>query len=333
MKLKIFTKDATEKGTIELPVQFSEPSRKDLVKRAVLAIQARNRTPYGTKPMAGKRASAYVSKRRRDFKGTYGIGQSRTPRKATSRNGTRFNFVGAFAPQTVGGRQAHPPKASKIWEQKINETENRKAIRSALSSTMMQDVVKTRGHKVPSSYPFIIADDFDLVKKTADLRKILLKLGFKDELERAAVSKIRPGKGKSRGRKHKTKKSILFVTSKESDLFLAANNFPGVDIAIVEDLNAELLAPGAQVGRATLFTESAVKKLAEKKLFTSDYKGVVEKKAKVVVALVKEKNEKKTKPATALLPKKAPTKDAAKSAKPEKESEIKLTEKSKEDKQ
>jgi large subunit ribosomal protein L4e len=322
MKVKIFTKDATEKGSIELPAQFSEPARKDLVKRAVLAIQARNRTPYGTKPMAGKRASAYVSKRRRDFKGTYGIGQSRTPRKSTSRNGTRFNFVGAFAPQTVGGRQAHPPKASKMWEQKINEQENRKAIRSALSSTMMQDVVKARGHKVPLAYPFILSDDFDSISKTSELRKILLKLGFKDELERASVSKIRPGKGKLRGRKHKTKKSILFVTSNESALFLSAGNFPGFDIAVVDDINAELLAPGAQVGRATLFTESAIKKLADKKLFTSDFKGE-EKKKEIVAAAAKPAKAKTSKMQKATPYKKTTVKDATKSAKPQKSKEDK----------
>ncbi|MGV8162957.1 MAG: 50S ribosomal protein L4 [Candidatus Nanoarchaeia archaeon] len=277
MKLKIFTIQGTEKGSIDLPEQFSESPRKDLVKRAVLAIQARNRTPYGSRPDAGKRASAYVSKRRRDYKGTYGIGQSRTPRKALSRNGTRFNWVGAFAPQTVGGRQAHPPKASKIWTQKINEQENRKAIRSALASVMIADIVKGRGHKIPSAYPFIIADDFNTVKKTAELKKILLNLGFEAELKRSSVLKVRAGKGKARGRKYKTKKGILFVTASESDLFKSARNIPGSEITLIDNVNVELLAPGAQPGRVTLFTESAIKKLTDKKLFAKDFKGEVKK--------------------------------------------------------
>jgi large subunit ribosomal protein L4e len=273
MKLKILTIEGTEKGTMEMPEQFSEPARKDLVKRAVLAIQARNRTPYGAFPEAGKRYSAHVSKRRRDYKGTYGIGQSRTPRKVLSRNGTRFNFVGAFAPQTVGGRQSHPPKASKIWATKINELENRKAIRSALASTMVVELVKARGHKVPASYPFILAEEFNNVKKTAELRKSLLKLGFKDELERSSVVKVRAGKGKVRGRKYKTRKGILFVLSKESDLSKSARNIAGSDIVLVKNINVELLAPGTEPGRLTLFTESAVKELSESKLFTKNYQG------------------------------------------------------------
>jgi large subunit ribosomal protein L4e len=272
MKLKIFTKDAAEKGTAEMPAQFAEPVRQDIIKRAVLALQAGARTPYGTLPTAGKRASAYVSKRRRDFKATYGIGQSRTPRKSLSRNGTRFNFVGAFAPQTVGGRQAHPPKASKLWGQKVNVQENRKAIRSALSAAMDPGLVRARGHRVPDAYPFIISDDFDAVKKTSDLRKVLVKLGFGEELERASTMKVRAGRGKARGRKHKGKKSILFVASVNSGLFASAGNLPGVDVAEVHGINAELLAPGAVPGRMTLFTESAVKALAGENLFAAGKK-------------------------------------------------------------
>lgn len=283
MKVKIFTKEGTEKGTVELPVQFDETPREDLVKRAVLAIQARNRTPYGAFPEAGKRYSAYVSKRRRDYKGTYGIGQSRTPRKSVSHSGTRFNFVGAFAPQTVGGRQAHPPKASKIWTQKINEAENRKAIRSALASTMVPAIVKARGHKIPAAYPFVISDDFNTIKKTADVKKVLAKLGFEDELKRASVVKVRAGKGKARGRKHKTRKGILFVVAHESDLSKSARNIPGTDIALVENINVELLAPGTNMGRATLFTEGAIKKLHDTKMFTKEFKGTDNKSQKKAI--------------------------------------------------
>lgn len=272
MKVSIMTKEGSEKGTVELPIQFNEPVRKDIIQRAVQALQNAVRQPYGSFPDAGKRSSAYLSKRRRKYRGTYGIGQSRTPRKILSRSGSRIYYVGAFAPQTVGGRQAHPPKSSKIWETKINVKENRKAIRSALAATMQKEIVKERGHKVPENYPFIISDEFESVKKTADLKKLLETLGFKDELKRASEKKIRSGKGKTRGRKYKKKKSMLFVTSKQCDLLSAAKNIPGSDITTVEYLNAELLAPGAQPGRLTLFTESAIKKLDETKLFTKDFK-------------------------------------------------------------
>lgn len=272
MELKILNKEAKETGKMTLPIQFDEPVRTDLVKRAVLAIQANNRQRYGASEEAGLRASVYVSKRRRAYKTTYGIGQSRTPRKIVSRSGTRMNWVGAFAPQTVGGRRAHPPKASKIWSQKINTLENRKAIRSAIAATVDSELVRLRGHVVPSIYPFVISDEYKTISRTADLKKILAILGLSPELERATVRKVRAGKGKMRGRKYRTRKSILFVVSEPCMLSRSAANLLGCEVVNVNNLNAHVLAPGAVPGRLTLFTESALKKLGDDSLFTSSIK-------------------------------------------------------------
>jgi large subunit ribosomal protein L4e len=271
MKVKVLDQNGEEKGAVQLPDQFNEEIRTDLIKRAVSALQANARQPYGSFPEAGKQTSSYVSKRRRAYKATYGIGQSRTPRKVMSRNGSRMNWKGAFAPQTRGGRRSHPPKASKIWTQKINESENRKAIRSALSATMQIEIVKQRGHKVPSQFPFIISDDFQKIKKTSALRAALLKLGFGDEMNRVSERKVRAGKGKLRGRKYKIKKSVLFVTANDSDIMKSAANLIGVDVATVNQLNAELLAPGTHAGRLTLYTESAIKAIESQKLFSQNF--------------------------------------------------------------
>jgi large subunit ribosomal protein L4e len=43
----------------------------------------------------------------------------------------------------------------------------------------------------------------------------------------------------------------------------AARNIPGVDVATVNDLNVELLAPGAHPGRLTIWTRGAIEKLDE----------------------------------------------------------------------
>lgn len=269
MELKILNKEAKEIGKIALPVQFKEPVRSDLVKRAVLAIQANNRQSYGASEEAGLRAVVYVSKRRRAYKTTYGIGQSRTPRKIVSRSGTRMNWVGAFAPQTVGGRRAHPPKASKIWSQKINVLENRKAIRSALSASVDAQLVKLKGHRVPDNYPFVLSDDYASISKTSDLKKCLNALGLSAELDRANTKNIRAGKGKTRGRKYRSRKSVLFVVSEPCMLSRSAANLLGCEVTLVNNLNAHILAPGAVPGRITLFTESALKKLGDDLLFTN----------------------------------------------------------------
>jgi len=109
MKLDVLDISKKKTREIDLPVQFNEDVRPDLVKRAVLALQSTERQAYGTMKEAGKRASANLSKRRRKYRGMYGFGISRTPRKILSRRGTRMFWVGAVSPNTVGGRRAHPP--------------------------------------------------------------------------------------------------------------------------------------------------------------------------------------------------------------------------------
>jgi len=267
MKLKVYDKAKSEVKSINLPKQFEEPVRTDLIKRAVLAIQAARRQKYGAKPDAGMRYSSFVSKRRHNYKGTYGIGQSRTPRKVLNRRGTRFFFVGATAPQTVGGRRAHPPKAEKEWSQKINVKEKRKAIRSALAATVDSKAVQERGHFVPEGFPFALDNSFEEFSKTKDIIDALKTLGFQEELARAETTTIRAGVGKRRGRKTITKKSFLFVVSKDCPLLKAAANVPGAEIVPVNAINAELLAPGTHPGRLTLFTDAALDLLAEQNLF------------------------------------------------------------------
>lgn len=265
--MKIMNIDGKEQGNIDLPQQFKEEVRADLIKRAVEVIHSNNRQPYGAKPRAGKRNSVNISKQRHDYKTCYGHGISRSPRKIMSRNGNQMNWVGAFAPNTVGGRRAHPPKSNKIVSKSINDKERKKAIRSALAACIDKDVVKCRGHIVPNNYPFIVSDNFGSLAKTKEVKNVLETLGLKDELIRVECSKVRAGRGKLRGRKHKSKKGPLIVVGKECKLMKSARNIPGIEIALIKNINCSLLAPGTAIGRLTLFTEDSIKELKDKKLF------------------------------------------------------------------
>jgi large subunit ribosomal protein L4e len=242
MKLTIRTTKNAEKGTLELPLQ--EPVRPDIIKRAVLSLQSRRRQPYGADPRAGLKHSADVSRRRRKYRGSYGHGISRVPRKVLSRSGTRFFWVGAEAPGTVGGRRAHPPKAEKQWEKRINRKENRKAINSALTAALDRALVLQRGHKVPETYPFLLADDFEGLKKTSEVIEAFTALGLAEDLKRGATGA----------------KTVLVVTENEG-FAMAARNIQGVDVCNASELNAELLAPGAHPGRATLLSAASVAKM------------------------------------------------------------------------
>ncbi|MBI2654681.1 50S ribosomal protein L4 [Candidatus Woesearchaeota archaeon] len=267
MKIDILDVAKNKVGEIKLPPQFEEEFRPDLIQRAVLVIQSSKRQAYASKEEAGKRVSAKLSRRRRDYKGAYGYGISRVPRKILSRRGARMNWVGAFAPGTVGGRRAHPPKTEKKWRKKINEKERAKAIRSAIAATILKDIVTGSGHRIPSNYPFALDDKFESIEKTNEALEALSKLGFENELVRTENKKVRAGKGKSRGRKYKKKKGILLVVSKKDRLFRAVRNIPGIDIVEVKNLNAEMLAPGGKAGRPTLWTNTAIKILEKENLF------------------------------------------------------------------
>ncbi len=249
-----------------LPEQFKEEYRPDLIKRAVLAIQSNKRQAYGAKSDAGMRQSAKLSRRRRKYRGGYGRGISRVPRKVMTRRGTQFVFTAAVAPGTVGGRKAHPPKAVKDFSKKINIKERRKAIRSALGATLNKELVKSRGHLFKET-PIIVDKSIEKIKKAKELKEFLIKVGLEKELERRSEKKIRAGKGKSRGRKYRIKKGPLIVVSDKCDLIDTGKNLQGIDITKIKNINAELLAPGCNAGRLTIYSENALEKMNKEKLF------------------------------------------------------------------
>ncbi len=233
----------TKKITSEL---FDEPFRPDLIKKAVLAAQANRRQPYGSHMYAGMRTSA-------EGWGP-GRGVSRVARLMNSSRAARI-------PQAVKGREAHPPKPEADWTEKINDKERKKAIKSAIAATGDAYLVKERGHQFQAQLPLIAVDDLAAITKTKDIKSFMEALHVWDDIERAKEKTIRAGRGKLRGRKYKRAKSILIVTAEDKGIFRAARNLAGVDIVTPDQLNAELLAPGAAAGRLTIYTESAIAKL------------------------------------------------------------------------
>lgn len=268
MKANVLDLDGNVAKNIELPIQFEEEYRPDIIRRAFMAVRTSKRQAYGSKEGAGMRQSAKLSRRRRDFRGAYGKGISRVPRKTLTRRGTQFYWIGANAPNTVGGMRSHPPKAEKIWLEEINIKERRKAIRSALAATMKKEIVMQRGHKIKTIFPFIIDSKIENMTKTKEVANFLGKIGLDEELKRTKEVKIRSGVGKKRGRKYKEKKGILFILSKNNcGLAKSARNIEGCDVAVVNNVNAEILAPGGNASRLCIWSEAAIEKLAKDRLF------------------------------------------------------------------
>ena len=267
MKINVYNLKGKPKKNVTLPDVFGEEYRPDVIKRAVLSIQTNRRQPYGANEMAGKRTSAHYHGRRGRIDTMMNRELSRMPRIHGSN--PMQNLRGAFAPQAVGGRKAHPPKPEKVWSRKINKKERRLAIRSAIAASAIKDLILDRGHKVENikTFPIIVENGLEELKKTRDVVAVLRSLGLTDELKRCSEKKIRSGKGKMRGRKYKKKKGPLIIIAEDKGIVKAAENIGGVDVSVVQNLNVELLAPGTHAGRLTVWSESAIDKLNKEKLF------------------------------------------------------------------
>jgi len=251
----VYGLDGKAVGRVRIPKVFQTPIRPDVIKRAVLAIQTHRLQPQGRDVMAGKRTSA------ESWGARHGV--SRVPRV----KGSRYPRAGqgAFAPMTVGGRAAHPPKVEKVIRKEINKKERRLAIRSAIAATAVKELVAERGHVVDEvkNFPLVVDDALEDLERTRDVREVFKNLGLWPDVERASERKVRAGKGKMRGRRLKKRKGPLIVVSKDGGIFKAARNLPGVDVVLVKDLNAELRAPGTHPGRLTVWTKTAFTALDE----------------------------------------------------------------------
>lgn len=246
---KIFNLEGEPLGRIRLPRVFKTPVRPDVIKRAVVAIQSHRIQPQGRDKYAGKRTTAE----------SWGVGRgiARIPR-------LRDRSRAAFAPGTVGGRSAHPPVAEKKIAKKIPRKEKRLALYSAVAATGLKEIVESRGHIVDDvpDFPLVVTDEIESLNRTKDVKDVLLKLGLWPDVYRVKESvKVRAGKGKMRGRRKRVAVGPLIVISENNEIMKAATNILGVDIAKVEDLNAELLAPGTHPGRLTLWSSSSIEKL------------------------------------------------------------------------
>ncbi|MEM2122952.1 MAG: 50S ribosomal protein L4, partial [Candidatus Bathyarchaeia archaeon] len=222
-RIKVYGLEGKALRTVRLPDVFYTPVRYDLIRRAVVAQQSHGFQPKGRDPMAGKRTTAE----------SYGVGHglARVPRV----KGERYRKSGqaAFAPGTVGGRLAHPPKSEKRIEKKINRKERLLALKAALAATADKKIVSLRGHvfNVKRGLPIVVSDEFEGVSKAGEAVKVLEKLGVGGDLERVKGSvKERAGKGKRRGRRLKRAVGPLIVVAKDRGISRAVRNLPGVDL-------------------------------------------------------------------------------------------------------
>jgi len=230
---------------ITLPLAFSQAVRPDLIRRAVVAAQSHRRQPYGTSLTAGLRHSTRWSGK--------GKGVSRSPRLMDS-------MRGAQAPNTVGGRPAHPPRVDRIWTKKINRKESRLAFASALAATREAALVTLRGHELPEGLhlPLVLEDPVENIHTTKEARALLERLQIWADVMRARDgTQLKSGRARRRGRGRRVPRSLLVVTSLPNKA-LGFRNLSGVEVVSAQRLATEDLAPGGDPARLTLYSHAAV---------------------------------------------------------------------------
>jgi large subunit ribosomal protein L4e len=174
---------------MNLPSQFDERVRPDIVKRAALSIKSKNRQSYGAEEDAGLKHVTRWRNRRRSYRSRKGKGRARSPRKIQVARGMQLHGDGAEAPNTRGGRRAHPPKPEKDFEEDINDKERRKGIRSAIAATSDEQLV-TEHHNYSGELP-IKAEGLEDIQKTSELKEELdavLEAALEDTANRWVMS-------------------------------------------------------------------------------------------------------------------------------------------------
>ena len=99
------------------------------------------------------------------------------------------------------------------------------------------------------------------IAKTSAAVALLKAVGAGPDLTKVKASrKLRAGKGKMRGRRHRQRRGPLVIHDPEADgkeLVRAFRNIPGVETSSVYALNLLQLAPGGHPGRFIIWTSAA----------------------------------------------------------------------------
>lgn len=232
---------------LELPLLFSYPIRIDIIRRAVHSALTARLQIKARDVLAGKRRVGE----------SWGIGYSvaRVPRLDNGR--------AVLSPNVVGGRRQFAPTVLEKLHEEMNRKEMKLAIISALAALADRNFVIKRGYVLPDkakTLPIVVVNDFENLSTTKQVRDCLKRLEIWDNVSRAQERiRIRAGRGKVRGRRYITPKSLLFIVSSiKSPVVQAVRNLPGTDYLTPDNLNILKLAPGGLPGRLAVVSQKAL---------------------------------------------------------------------------
>ncbi len=140
------------------------------------------------------------------------------------------------------------------------------ATASAIAASSVPALLLARGHRIStvSEVPLVISSkifEAAALIKTSAAAALLKAVGAGPDIVKVQKSrKLRAGKGKMRGRRHRQRRGPLVVYNPETDgkeLVRAFRNIPGVETSSVFALNLLQLAPGGHLGRFVIWTSAA----------------------------------------------------------------------------
>jgi len=260
---------------VRLPHVFTSPIRPDVVHEIHTNMAKNKRQPYAVSRFAGEQTSAE----------SWGTGRAvaRIPR--VPGGGTHRAGQGAFGNMCRGGRMFAPTKVWRRWHRKVNVSQKRFAVCSALAASALPALVLARGHRVENvpEIPLVVSNDSvtELVK-TKQAVALLKGLSAYEDVEKVKDSKaIRRGKGKMRNRRRVQRRGPLVIYAKKSPLLKALryvfispflvrvlylhnyyySNLPGVEALHVDRLDLLKLAPGGHLGRFIIWLQDAFVRL------------------------------------------------------------------------
>ncbi|KAK2623652.1 hypothetical protein QTJ16_006833 [Diplocarpon rosae] len=259
--VSILSADGSPSGASHpLPKVFTSPIRPDIVQTVHTGMAKNKRQPYAVSEKAGHQTSAE----------SWGTGRAvaRIPR--VSGGGTHRAGQAAFGNMCRSGRMFAPTKVWRKWHQKINLGQKRYAVASALAASSVPALLLARGHQISTvpEVPLVINSEVfagGAIARTSSAVGLLKSIGASADVEKVKASrKLRAGKGKLRGRRHRQRRGPLVIYDPEVDgkeLSLAFRNISGVETSSVFALNLLQLAPGGHLGRFIIWTSAAFKAL------------------------------------------------------------------------
>ncbi|XP_075714443.1 large ribosomal subunit protein uL4 [Rhinoderma darwinii] len=255
--ISVFSEKGEASGkNVTMPAVFKAPIRPDIVNFVHTNLRKNNRQPYAVSKLAGHQTSAE----------SWGTGRAvaRIPR--VRGGGTHRSGQGAFGNMCRGGRMFAPTKTWRRWHRRVNITQKRYAVCSALAASALPALVMSKGHRIEEipEVPLVVEDKVESYKKTKEAVLLLKKLKAWNDIKKVYASqRMRAGKGKMRNRRRVQRRGPCVIYNDDNGIVKAFRNIPGITLLSVNKLNLLRLAPGGHVGRFCIWTESAFRKLDE----------------------------------------------------------------------